>query len=363
MDPPQLQGWYADPFGLHEFRYFSAGVPTRLVRDGTVESYDELPGRLWLLPEVVAEPSALRMDSDGSRADPARPVRPRRRGLPHTAVVVVSAVAVVAALAIWAGRGPTSKAGSASPRDRLAAFVIRSARKTLAQQTADFTVQGSVDTGSTEVGLHGYGREDFAANTSAMNMSWSSAGTTVVESDIATSKDVYFQLTIDGSSLGQHLGGRQWFEAPAAVSAAQVAPQHSPVWSLELLERQGARVVPMGAQSIGGLKCDEYAVTPARQAMLAASQHEWAELGLSASEAAAGRQLLETSSTPTFMIWLNPKQQVACQLDVYLALGMESAGGSASAPSTGTLQLLMTFSHYGAPVTVTPPPQSDTVSF
>jgi hypothetical protein len=43
MDDRALQGWARDPFGLHESRYFSAGRPTKLVRDGGVESYDEPP--------------------------------------------------------------------------------------------------------------------------------------------------------------------------------------------------------------------------------------------------------------------------------------------------------------------------------
>ena len=34
------EGWQPDPFGLYGERYFSDGRPTRLVRDGTVESYD-----------------------------------------------------------------------------------------------------------------------------------------------------------------------------------------------------------------------------------------------------------------------------------------------------------------------------------
>jgi hypothetical protein len=37
-------GWRADPFGVHEWRYFAAdGRPTKLVRDGWQESYDEPP--------------------------------------------------------------------------------------------------------------------------------------------------------------------------------------------------------------------------------------------------------------------------------------------------------------------------------
>ena len=39
----QAQGWYRDPYELHEDRYLSAGVPTKLVRDGGKESYDPPP--------------------------------------------------------------------------------------------------------------------------------------------------------------------------------------------------------------------------------------------------------------------------------------------------------------------------------
>jgi hypothetical protein len=43
MPNRQLQGWSADPFHLHEERYFSSGRPTKLVRDGKVESYEDPP--------------------------------------------------------------------------------------------------------------------------------------------------------------------------------------------------------------------------------------------------------------------------------------------------------------------------------
>jgi uncharacterized RDD family membrane protein YckC len=38
-----IYGWNPDPWRLHEWRYFSNGQPTKLVRDGTVESYDDPP--------------------------------------------------------------------------------------------------------------------------------------------------------------------------------------------------------------------------------------------------------------------------------------------------------------------------------
>jgi hypothetical protein len=39
----EAQGWYRDPYGIHEDRYFSQGQPTKLVRDGTTDSYDPPP--------------------------------------------------------------------------------------------------------------------------------------------------------------------------------------------------------------------------------------------------------------------------------------------------------------------------------
>ena len=39
----QAQGWYRDPYEVHEYRYFSDGRPTKLVRDGGVEGYDPPP--------------------------------------------------------------------------------------------------------------------------------------------------------------------------------------------------------------------------------------------------------------------------------------------------------------------------------
>jgi len=52
------EGWYVDPYGVHEARWISAGTPTALVRDGDVESQDPPPsapsvGQLAELLETV----------------------------------------------------------------------------------------------------------------------------------------------------------------------------------------------------------------------------------------------------------------------------------------------------------------------
>ena len=59
MTRPDIEGWYRDPFKIHEARWFSDGTPTSLVRDAGVESRHEPPsttyaGELELVPDSLA---------------------------------------------------------------------------------------------------------------------------------------------------------------------------------------------------------------------------------------------------------------------------------------------------------------------
>ncbi len=67
------QGWYRDPYGVHEDRYFSDGHPTKLVRDGAVEAYDAPPPGPpeRQLVEVSANQDAPADGTDLLRADAA----------------------------------------------------------------------------------------------------------------------------------------------------------------------------------------------------------------------------------------------------------------------------------------------------
>ncbi len=71
----RAQGWYRDPFGIHDDRYFSEGWPTKLVRDEGQESYDLPPDQP--LPEGDLVPADDNYDeaaggSDLRRADDGR---------------------------------------------------------------------------------------------------------------------------------------------------------------------------------------------------------------------------------------------------------------------------------------------------
>ncbi len=65
------EGWYVDPFGAHEARWFSDGHPTILVRDGAIESRDELPDTEFGLPLVPVANADAEDGTDLLRADSA----------------------------------------------------------------------------------------------------------------------------------------------------------------------------------------------------------------------------------------------------------------------------------------------------
>ncbi len=61
----EAQGWYEDPFAIHEQRWFSAGCPTSLVRDGKVEAKDPPPSETFDGP-LVAVVNAPARNGDGN---------------------------------------------------------------------------------------------------------------------------------------------------------------------------------------------------------------------------------------------------------------------------------------------------------
>jgi len=67
-DEVHHEGWFKDPYQVHEERWYSYGEPTKLVRDAGAESYDP--------PPVSVEPSGplvrLLVESESNGADDLR---------------------------------------------------------------------------------------------------------------------------------------------------------------------------------------------------------------------------------------------------------------------------------------------------
>jgi hypothetical protein len=92
------EGWYQDPYGSHEARWFSQGTPTALVRDAGIESHEAPPadaGRNGAVPAELPEETAgatdlLRADDaeggeQGARADDRSPAEAALESFPWSA--------------------------------------------------------------------------------------------------------------------------------------------------------------------------------------------------------------------------------------------------------------------------------------
>ncbi|MDR2988502.1 MAG: alkaline phosphatase family protein [Nocardiopsaceae bacterium] len=113
MASEPLQGWFEDPFRLHDARWFSAGQPTKLVRDGDVESYDEPPSETgeWGGPPDESSGWSLRP------ADPTDqvPAMPAGRGRVRKSLGVVGALMAVALSVVAANAVARTRQGVTEP--------------------------------------------------------------------------------------------------------------------------------------------------------------------------------------------------------------------------------------------------------
>jgi hypothetical protein len=68
----EAEGWYRDPYGRHEDRWFSAGHATKLVRDQGIEASDPPPDEPLPQPLVECDEGAeIANGDDMKRADSA----------------------------------------------------------------------------------------------------------------------------------------------------------------------------------------------------------------------------------------------------------------------------------------------------
>lgn len=69
-------GWFEDPYGRHEARWISAGVPTTLVRDGTIERTDRTTESLGPMPVVQPVRAGVPRDLPTNGSNPKASDRP-----------------------------------------------------------------------------------------------------------------------------------------------------------------------------------------------------------------------------------------------------------------------------------------------
>ena len=332
MGAGELQGWHADPFLLHEARYFSAGRPTKLVRDGGVERFDEPPSGTWApdAPTAVALAPAPAVPGEPppGTAEPAVPYDPgfaRRRVRSGLSIFAGSVlIATAAAVGVMAFAGVRSPKPAAVPGAGLSpvAFVTQSARQTLEQRTADITVSGYVQAGGKSASVHGSGVTNFAANTAAVDLAYDLPGFSFAESEIDTGGSLYLRVSINGKAWGP--GQRTWMQLPVKNESSTNLTGSDPIAALNALAAQGNTVTKLGTSVLDGVTCTGYSVR------------------------------LRLLPIFTFTVWIDA-QSLVRELSVSLQVSLNSSAASGS--------IVMDFTHFGAPVRISPPPPSTVISY
>jgi hypothetical protein len=375
MGNHQLQGWSADPFGVHEERYFSAGRATKLVRDRKVESYDDPPSATYRVPDEAAEAERF---APGLATAPARPaggapppggVRdpyaytpglapgvPRRSRTPLVLAALAIVGGTIAGMVVLVKQSPAATAPSQTPAMSAAAFVSRSAGRTLAQRTADIALIGTSSSLGRTVTVTGTGEVDFSTNALSFDMNASLPGQSVTEKEILVNGSLFVALPISGTALAPLMGHREWLQMPASQWGSANLAGNDPVSSLSVLEQQGSSVRMLGYESIEGVNCTGYAVTPSRQALINAAKAEFAGPGYSSAETNQELSLVQGMPPPTVTVWLDA-QGLVHQMSVSVSVPASALGASVS------VSIAIDIYHYGTPVQITAPPASDTMSF
>ncbi|HTU37741.1 MAG TPA: hypothetical protein VMF35_06955 [Acidimicrobiales bacterium] len=217
----EQEGWYTDPWGLHEARWISDGVPSRLVRDGGWESYDDPPdtppSRAWV--PVVTPPGSVTL-TDIRRAGAAEgdwlPPRPEERipgAQPHGVV--------------QAPRGDRPRVKSA----RWISFLVA------------FLVVIGVYVGGVLSGLWGPGRTDAGTTTTTFNARADdsagefAAGSQAVQDGCSAIGRLTSDLSQDegkGAAVPSEAALTQrdpTFDAIAMIERANAVPQYSGIVS------------------------------------------------------------------------------------------------------------------------------------
>jgi hypothetical protein len=323
----EAQGWFDDPFRLHDARYFSAGRPTKLVRDGTAESYDEPPDEGAGGALKTAETAEATDDKLGDDIPMVMPRRSRRAGL-ITVAAVAAVAGIVIATVIATKPGPVTAPITATPMSP-SALVAQSMQRTLAERTADLTVSGSVSAGGVNIPIGGTGQIDFTTGAIAFDMT--SAHSTA-EKVIETTKNFYLSFNGPGQPT------TKWFEGLDRGGTT------FPVFLATLAQGDANdAVLPLGTKVIDGVTCTGYSVTQG-------GQSRPVTLAYSAGTPESAPQVITT-------VWFDARGLLR---QVSMPSAVQPAPGGAN--NSASIAISLDLSNYGAPVRISPPPPADTIA-
>jgi hypothetical protein len=274
-------------------------------------------------------------------------------------LVLVALVAVVATgIGGNRGGGPSAAPGTGglAPAD----YVVSSTETTLNQHTAKIDLSGSISVDGQTVPMSGSGSADFDTNSLSMAITVTAASHTLSEDEITTAGHLYLSISGAGFDLSRVTGGKHWIDLPIGTqpSGALGSSNVDPMLQLKTLEQKGAAVSTLGASTVDGVPVTGYKVTPSAAEIEQGIQQE-VRSGVIPQSAVPGIEKSEQAlGIVSFDVYFDSSNMLRrMTLDV-------GAGGSSSAgAATATGSVDVTFSDFGAPVTIAAPAPADTIAY
>jgi len=156
-----LDGWRPDPFGIHEERLFRQGLPTPLVKDDGIGSYDKLPTGEW---RAVGPTSAVERSTEQIAAEAIR-----HAGVPPTqeTPVIGPPTKAIPLKVSRPGRGPSPSTSRRRSSGRVVVIVaiigLLAAAVAIAYSTIPANSLPSLLGGRREIVAYRTGRAEVAA--------------------------------------------------------------------------------------------------------------------------------------------------------------------------------------------------------
>jgi hypothetical protein len=363
-------GWYLDPNRPGTERYWDGLAWTKIARAIGSLTFEVLPP-----PNAMAEPALEPMhgehgepahstvgfelpssdmstagdagaesDADAAATPPTRGGRSQRGALRLLSVALALALVIVTGMTYLVfGRHTDADAA-----------VADAVNATLSNNTADMTINGSIDTEGANLSFTGTGAINFAWKVLQMQVTISEGSQQLSEQAIYLNNVAYLSL---GSETSQILPGKSWicldlsqFSPGSGASGLGSADTlgNDPTAAIEALRQEGNTASDLGPSIINGVAVEVYSVhldtAAIDEAMAQDHLPSWME------------QAMKSVTNPDvdYQVSINAAGQLArLTTDV-----TETVDGHA-VHNTTTLD----FSHYDATVSVTAPPPSQVATF
>jgi len=258
---------------------------------------------------------------------------------------------VAVGLCVTACSSSPSASPSSSPspsRATPSAVILSATRTSLAQSSADIGMHVNATVGARSVGIAATGTADLA--NSAMQLAMTVQG---VPQLTGASLSV---VVVDGTTylsypgISTALPGKTWVSQPTSASNSSGLQVSNVADMLRILAAKGATVTKVGVGAIGSTPVTAYNVSISPSLIAGQSS----TLGVPQADLAEVQQILGSSGV-TFKVYVNPTGQLR-RLTLHMVIP-----ASSSSPAVQE-SVVVDFTNYGTPVSVTAPPSNQVAS-